>query len=71
MNRPEWTKGVPRENEFLVFSNSEMNVTEKVKWDHLVFIFPSYVMVLKLPKEVILIFNFVLTLARNLLKQFT
>ena len=29
-----------------------MNVTEKVKWGHLVFIFPSYVMVLKLPKKV-------------------
>ena len=28
--RPEWTKGRPLKNEFCVFSNSEMNVTEKV-----------------------------------------
>ena len=25
--RPEWTKGGPHENEFWVFSNSEMNIT--------------------------------------------
>ena len=58
--RPEWTKGGPHENEFWVFSNSEMNITNsytgKSRWKNgiicLVSMFPSWVMVLKLSKKV-------------------
>ena len=53
------TMGGPQENEFWVFWNSEMNATnsaekvdEKNRVDCLVFMFPSWVMVLKLPKKV-------------------
>ena len=60
--------GGPHENEFWVFSNSEMNITNrKSRWViSLVSMFPSWVMVFKLSKKV-------LTSARNLslLKQFT
>ena len=66
-----------RENEFWVFSNSEMNITnrlEKVdeKMGHFSSsLFPSWVMVLKLSKKMHF-YNFVLTSARNLglIKQF-
>ena len=50
----------PHENEFWVFPNAEMNVTNiwsgKIRWKNwvicLVFVFPSWVMVLKLSKKV-------------------
>ena len=52
-------KGGLHENEFWAFSNSEMNVTnrekkvdEKNRVSYLVSMFPSYIMVLKLPKKV-------------------
>ena len=73
-------KGRLHENEFWLFSNTKMNVTnraEKVDWKNgticLVSMFPSWVMVLKLSKKVHFFCNFVLTSARNLslLGQFT
>ena len=67
------------ENEFWAFSNSEMNITNRLeKVDEkngvicLIFMLPSWVIVLKLSKKCIFC-NFLLTSARNLsrLKQFT
>ena len=64
--------GGPHGNEFWVFSNSEMNGRNSIKyrWKHgiicLVPIFPSWVIVLKLSKKSTFFCNFVLTVARNL-----
>ena len=78
--RPEWTnRWGPHENEFWAFSNSEVNITNRLeKVDEkngvicLVYMIPSWFMVLKLSIKCIFC-NFVLTSARNLsqLKQFT
>ena len=76
---PERTNGETTWNEFWAFSNSEMNITNRLeKVDEkngvicLVSMLPSWVMVLKLSKKCIFC-NSVLTSARNLnwLKQFT
>ena len=74
--------GLSHQNEFSLFSNTKMNVTNswsgKSKWKNgvicLVSMLPSWVMVCKLSKKVhmCIFYNFVLTSARNLslLKQF-
>ena len=71
--------GEPHENEFWAFSNSEVNITNRLeKVDEkngvicLVYMLRSWFMVLKLSIKCIFC-NFVLTSARNLsqLKQFT
>ena len=76
--RPEWTNEGPHENEFWSFSNSEMNITNRLgKVDEkngvicIVSMLLLWVMVLKLSKKHIFC-NSVLTSARNLsrLKQF-
>ena len=76
--RTDERKGRPHENEFWQFSNTKMNITNRAqkadekKWGHLPnFLFPSWVMVLKLARREHFC-KFVLTSARNLnlLKQF-